>query len=293
LLDPAIPQFFAPGTATRRSPALLGAARIAYSDAKLGLDEVRDILVVAPFTDGPVPVDWEHAEPAEFAMDQLTSEPQDSASFEPVPSAASMPKKYGQWTKDFTQWAGRSQTIELSRSPQTKLISAPDEGERDFRIRLDTSLREQRDAELARVRERYASRLATAEDRLRRAEAAVQREQEQASESKMQAGVSVAATIFGALLGRKAVSATTLGRATTAARGYGRVGRASQDVVRAEAEVTALREKRDQIAQALEQELQTISSRWDAREAPLERVVVKPKRGGVSVQLVALVWLPK
>ena len=293
LLDPAIPQFFAPGTATRRTPALLGAARIAYSDAKLGLDEVRDILVVAPFTEGPVPVDWEHAEPAEFAMDQLTSEPEDSASFEPVPSAASMPKKYGQWTKDFTQWAGRSQTIELSRSPQTKLISAPDEGERDFRIRLDTSLREQRDAELARVRERYASRLATAEDRLRRAEAAVQREQEQASESKMQAGVSVAATIFGALLGRKAVSATTLGRATTAARGYGRVGRASQDVVRAEAEVTALREKRDQIAQALEQELQAISSRWDAREAPLERVVVKPKRGGVSVQLVALVWLPK
>ncbi len=82
----------------------------------------------------------------------------------------------------------------------------------------------------------------------------------------MQAGVSVAATIFGAILGRKAVSASTLGRATTAARGYGRVSRASQDVARAEAEVTALREKRDQIAQALEQELQTIAAQWDARE---------------------------
>ena len=293
VLDPAIPQFFAPGEAGRWTPALLGAARVAYSDAKLGIDEVRDILVVAPFTDGPIPVDWEHAEPAEFSMDQLTREPRGSAVFDAVPAAASTPKKYAQWTKDFSQWAGRSQTVELSRSSKAKLISMPDESEREFRIRLETLLREQRDAELARVRERYAAKLATAEDRLRRAESAVQREQEQASESKMQASVSVAATIFGALLGRKAVSASTLGRATTAARGYGRVTRASQDVVRAEAEVTALRQKRDDIARALEEELLAISAQWDARDAPLERVVVKPKRGGVSVQLVALVWLPQ
>ena len=293
LLDPAIPQYFAPGTASRWAPALLGAARVAYSDTKLRFDEVRDILVVAPFIAGPVPVDWEHAEPAAFAINELTREPQQAAAFEPLPAVASTPKKYAQWSKDFAQWVARSQAVELSRSPLTKLVSAMDESERDFRIRLDTSLREQRDAELARVRERYAARLGTAEDRLRRAEMAVQREQEQASESKVQAGVSAAATIFGALLGRKAVSTSTLGRATTAARGYGRVTRASQDVARAEAEVTALREKRDQLAGALEQELQTIASQGEARETPLERVLVKPKRGGVSVQLVALVWLPK
>jgi hypothetical protein len=264
-----------------------------YSDAKLGFDEVRDIVVLAPFIDGPVPVDWEHAEPAPFAITDLTREPHGDAAFDPVPPAASTPRKYAQWSKDFAQWVARSQTLELSKSPMTKLVSAPGESERDFRVRLDTTLREQRDAELARVRERYASRLATAEDRLRRAEAAVQREEEQASESKMQAGVSVAATIVGALLGRKAVSTSTLGRATTAARGYGRVSRASQDVVRAEAEVTARRAKRDEVAQALEQELQTIAARWEARDAPLDRVLVKPKRGGVSVQLVALVWLQK
>ena len=111
---------------------------------------------------------------------------------------------------------------------------------------------------MAKVRDRYASRLSTADDRVRRAEAAVTREQEQASESKLQAGVSVAATIFGALLGRKAVSTSTLGRATTAARGYSRAGRAAQDVVRAEAELTALRAKHDALAEALEQAFDAI-----------------------------------
>ena len=109
----------------------------------------------------------------------------------------------------------------------------------------------------------------------------------------MQAGVSVAATIFGAILGRKAVSASTLGRATTAARGVGRIGRAAQDVERAKAEVTELQAKRDELSHTLEEELKAIGARWDARDEPLERVSVRPKRGGVAVQLVALVWVPK
>ena len=190
--------------------------------------------------------------------------------------------------------SGQSQTIELLKSPRTKSGLAPDEAERDFRIRLQTTLREQRDAEIAKVRERYASQLATLDDRLRRAETAVQREQEQATESKMQAGVSVAATIFGALLGRKAVSASTLGRATTAARGVGRIGRDVPGCRRARRPTSqAVRDKRDELIRALEEELQAIADRWDARDEPLERVLVRPKRGGVSVQLVALVWLPK
>ena len=293
VLDPAIPQFFAPGDGEKWVPALVGVARVSYSDSKLGVDDVRDVIVVTPIVDGPVPVDWEHAEPASFATSDLKREPPRIAAFGPLPKAASTPRRYAHWAKDFTQWVGRSQAIELWKSARAKLVSAPEESERDFRIRLQTTLREQRDAALTRVRERYASRVSTAEDRVRRAETAVQREQEQASESKMQAGVSVAATIFGAILGRKAVSASTLGRATTAARGYSRAGRATQDVIRAASELTALREKRDELARALEQDLETISAQWDAREEPLERVIVKPKRGGVSVQLVALVWLPQ
>jgi hypothetical protein len=198
-----------------------------------------------------------------------------------------------QWTRDFTQWIARSQTLELLKDAQARLISHPDETERDFRIRLQTTQREQRDLDMAKLRERYASKLATAEDRVRRAAAAVQRQQEQASESKVQAGVSAVATILGAVLGRKAGSASTLGRATTAARGMGRIGRESQDVVRAQEELTATTAKRDELTRALDAELQAIAARRDAAlDEPLERLLVKPKRGGVSVQLVALVWVP-
>jgi Helicase HerA, central domain len=294
VLDPAIPVYFAPGDGTRWSPALVGVARVNYADRKLGLDETREVIVWTPIASGPVPVDWEHAETAEFTVHDLAREPDRSASFDTLPSAAAATKRYAQWQKDFAQWLSRAQTLELMSSPRTKAVSRGDESERDFRIRLQTAQREQRDAEVAKVRERYASKLGTLEDRVRRAQAAVERQQQQASESKLQAGVSVAATIFAAVIGRKTVSATTLGRATTAARGVSRVGRESQDVDRAQADLKLAIEKRDELAAALDAELQAIAARWDAaRDEALERTLVKPKRGSVSVQLVALVWIPR
>jgi hypothetical protein len=293
VLDPAVPQFFAPGDGTRWSPFLFGAARVDYLDSKLGINEIRNVAVVTPVVDSAVPIDWEHAEPAHFAAGELERTAPGARSFDPLPAAAASPKKYVQWTKDFTQWVARSQTLELLRSARTKHVSHADESERDFRVRLQTMLREERDNEITRVRDRYATRLATAEDRLRRASAAVAREEQQASESKMQVGVSMAATIFGALLGRKAVSASTLGRATTAARGVGRVGREAKDVERAQQEVKALQAKRDELQQAMEEDLEAIRAQWDSRDEALDRVLVKPKRGGTSVQLVALVWMPR
>lgn len=36
-----------------------------------------------------------------------------------------------------------------------------------------------------------------------------------------------------------------------------------------------------------------VAVEWDPAADVLERVLVKPKRGGVSVQLVALTWVPR
>ncbi len=293
VLDPAIKQFFAPGEGTVYQPSLLGAVRVAYTDSRLEIDEVRDVVLTTPIGDGPVPVDWEHAEPAPISLQDLNSQPDRALPFAHLPSAATEKKRYAQWEKDLARWASQSQTVELLRSGRAKLTSRPDEDERSFRIRVQSALREARDEAVGKTRQKYASKLATAEDKLRRAEAAVQREHQQATESKLQAGVSIAATIAGALLGRKAVSAGTLGRATTAARGMGRIGREAEDVARAEANVTALRGARDALASNLEREMQQVAASFDTSNEPLERVLLKPKRGSVAVQLVALLWSPR
>lgn len=293
VVAPGIPQFFAPGGESY-VPMVLGVARVSYSDAKLGLDETREVAVLTPISDGPVAIDWEQAEPADFAVkDLLTAPASSAATFAALPAPAAKPKSYATWEKDFTRWAAQSQSIELFKSPRTKRLSAPDESERDFRIRLGSDAREARDAALAKVREQYASKMTTLQDRIRRAEQTVQVQSEQATGAKMSAAVSIGATIFGALLGRKAVSASTLGRATTAARGVGKIGKEAQDVTRASETVAALTQQLHDLQAALEADLQAVSVEWDLSAEVLERVLIKPKRGGVSVQLVALAWVPR
>jgi len=115
---------------------------------------------------------------------------------------------------------------------------------------------------------------------------------EQASGAKMGAALSVGATLFGALLGRKAVSASTIGRATTAARGMSRVGKESEDVTRATDNVNALKTQLADLEAAMQEDVAAVTADWDLANEPFDRVLVKPKRGGVSVQLIALVWVP-
>ncbi|HEX4915296.1 MAG TPA: hypothetical protein VFV51_15155, partial [Vicinamibacterales bacterium] len=291
LLDPAIAQFFVP-EGDRFVPMLLGNAKISYSDSKLGLDESRDVTVVTPISDAAVAVNWDQAEPADFHVNDLSKAAPDGASFAPLPAAAAKPKNYATWQKDFAQWAAQTQSIELFKSSRAKLLSHADESERDFRIRLKAEAREARDAAIARVKDKYSSKVAGLQDRLRRAEHAVQVQSEQASGAKMGAAVSVGAAIFGALLGRKAVSAATLGRATTAARGVSKIGKEAEDVTRANENVTALKAQLAELEAKVATELDEVAADWDLSTEELETVLVKPKRGGVSVQLVALAWVP-
>jgi hypothetical protein len=74
-------------------------------------------------------------------------------------------------------------------------------------------------------------------------------------------------------------------------RGVSKIGHESQDVARAETTVGAIRQQQEEIHSALEADLQAVAAQFDASKDTLDRVLVKPKRGGVSVQLVALVWL--
>jgi hypothetical protein len=103
--------------------------------------------------------------------------------------------------------------------------------------------------------------------------------------------VSIGATLVGALFGRKALSAGTIGRATTAARGMSRTMKEAGDVERATESVDAVQQQIKDLDDQVRQETQTIAAEFE-RTPALEQITLLPKRGQVSVQLVALGWDP-
>jgi hypothetical protein len=297
VLPPGIDQYFLPvrgsapaGARLVYQPMLLGAAHVRFADPKAGVDTTQDISVLTPITDAAVPVDWAGAEDGGVAPGDLEREAADGAQFGPMPAAAAKPKSYDAWKKAFGTWVYGAQKLTVLRAPGLGLVSEPGESEGQFRVRVQQAARERRDQAVEALRQKYAPRLAQLQGQLQRAQAAKEREASQATAQKLQTAISFGATLLGAVLGRKAVSVGTIGRATTAARGVGRTMKESEDVKRAELSVEAAQQQID----ALEQQLRAETADLDTRLAsgPFDQLTVAPKKTGIAVQLVALAWKP-
>jgi hypothetical protein len=265
---------------------------VTFVDPKLGVDEARDVIYETEIGSGAVTVDWAAAAPVDLPVADLRRAPDAGAAYEPLPPAAMLAKNYGVWEKAFTRWILQTEKVELLRHRELGLTSKSGETERDFRIRLQDASRTARDEAVEAVRRKYGAKQAALAERLRRAEAGVTRESEQASQQKLQTALTYDATIMGALLGRKAVSAGTLGRATTAARGVGRSMKETSDVKRAAETVEAVRAQASELEDQVREETQALAATFD-RPVELERVTLLPKRGQVLVHFVALGWDPR
>ncbi len=299
VMPAGVPQYFAPlqanlhpGQRLIYEPRLLGHGQARFADAKARIDHLIEVTVMAPFQEGPLPVDWAAAEEIELAVGALQTEPA-AGQFAPCPAAAGQPKNYALWTRDFEQWICDHRRLALLSSPERGMVSKPDEEERDFRIRLQQAAREQRDEAVEKLRRKYAPKTAALEERLRRAEQARDREAGQARQAKMQTVLSLGSTLLGAFVGRKAVSLGTLSRATTAARGVGRQMQQAGDVARAEETIESIQQKLRDLEAEFEAETEKLAAAHDLSSEPLERIELRPSRAQVTVRLVALVWLPR
>jgi hypothetical protein len=296
VLPPGIPQYFLPagqgGHAAVYTPVILGAARVSFADAKLGVDATRELMLAAPIGDGAVPVDWGQASTLDIAHDALRQEPEAGASYLPLPAAAAQPKSYAIWTKALAARLAQTERIELLRHAPSKLTSGPGESERDFRIRAREALRAARDEAVDAMRRKFAPKQAALVEKLRRAEVAVGRESEQASHQKLQTAVSFGATVLGALFGRKAVGAGSVGRATTTARGVGRSMKEASDVKRATENVESVKEQIAALEAEVAKQADAIAVEFDT-DLSFERVSVAPRRGQVAVHFVGLGWDPQ
>jgi len=295
VLPPDIPQFFLPPTtdgAIVYNPVVLGLADASFASAKLGVAETRRVTLAASIDDGPIALEWDSAERMELDPSRLEQRPRDGATFGALPPVAAKAKNYGVWSKALQKWVVTNEAITLYKSTAFKTTSQPGESEAQFRIRLQVMAHEARDAKIEVLRGKYAAKLTAAQDRLRRAEQAVQRESAQASQAKMDTAISVGGAILGAIFGRGKVGVGTLGKVATATRGAGRAMQQSGDVARAQETLAAEQQKYAELEAKLQAEVDALGAAYDAQQEELEAVVVRAKSTDVQVQLCALLWMP-
>jgi hypothetical protein len=293
VLPSGVEQAFAPstsGTAVVYDPVLYACALVRFADAKRGIDDTQEVACLMPFADGVASIDWSAGERTDLDLDALSTASNPGASFAPLPPIAAVAKTYAAAAKDFARHVAGTATCTVLACPALDAVSAPGEDERAFRVKLQQRARERRDAEKDELTRKYAPKLAALEEKRRRAKDAQERESEQASQHKLQTAVSFGATVLGAILGGRTSS---IGRATTAARGLGRTMKESQDVERAGAKVEAIDQQAQELEAELRDEIAALEAAWDPAALVLEPLVLRPKKTDVSVRKALLVWLPR
>ncbi len=294
VLDPDIEQYFLPardlpvGAAVRYEPRLVGAATVHFVDRKHDIDTSEELTVLAPLTDGTVPVDWERVEMSAVPASRLEEVPVADAQFASVPSEAAQSKSWSAWTKDFSEWLYRNRKLELMESEAFGLVAEPGESERDFRVRLQHATREERDARLDALRDKYAGQIEKLEERLRKAEQRREKEEQQARQVKLDTVVNIGTTLLGAVLGR-----SVRRNAGTAMRSATRSWRDSQDVDRAEEDIEAIQAEIQELDAEAQREIDALRESLDPMHQELTTEELRPRRADVEVHLVGLAWVPE
>lgn len=295
-LPPGVQEYFiVPASADREviyKPMLLGAASVRFADSKTKVDVTVEKTFITTIGDGAQPVNWSDASVQRIDTGDLKQTPPEKARFETPAPAASKPQSYKDWSKDFVSWLCGSQKFHLLRSPSTGELSQPLESERQFRMRLNDAATEARDKAVEQLRQKYAPKVTSLQDKILQAEQRVEREREEEKEQEMQAAISIGATILGAFAGRKTISRSTVSKASSAARGAARANQQKAEVARAQQTLDSLREQFQQLQDQFARETNDLRQKYQASTEALEMVSLAPKKTNVNVHLVTLVWAP-
>ncbi len=265
-------------------PHLLASVSLHYTRASHGLDVWEEHLLLAPLEDGAA---WDRAELLEEDDVDLDLSAPEDASFIAPPSKSIGKARFRSHGKQLKTHLYQNRPKTVWRYKPLKLVSKPNETKAEFAARVQLASREKRDAAVEKLRDKLAKKVQRMEERIRRAEARVEREKSQYDQQKLQTGISMGATVLGAIFGSRA-----MGRATTAARGAGRVAREREDVKRAEDEVQDLEEARRALEVEAEEEVRALDAVLELDGPEIEEIVVRPKKADIAVNDLRLAWNP-
>ena len=269
-------------------PRIGAKVRAHFVDTKAGMNAWEESYYLAPLgQDAP---DWPQAEVIPEPGPEWDDEPRADASFADVPAVALSPRNHRAWSGALEDHVYRTASLNVMSCPALKLHAAPGGTESEFRAHIAQALREKRDASVDALRARFASKLATLEDRERRAGQKLERERSQASSETVTSALSVGGSLLGALFGGRRSSA--MRKASTAARSVGRASKERADVAHAEADFEALKDQLAAMQAELEAEIGRIEAEFDANTVRVEIVPVHPKKSDIVVEDMALVWCP-
>lgn len=299
VLPPDIQQLYLPvdrnvvkGNSVLYLPSVVAEGNVYFTEKKFNVSLEKRFSFVTEVVDNERTIGWEDG------ISEITNDlkyekfPHESCSFEELPGPFLKKDFYKKLDEDLRDWMYKNLSFNIFKSRLTGLVSEPKEDERQFRLRISQTAREIRDAEIEKLRSKYETKIKKLEENIEKAEIKVEKEEQQAKASKIDTAISIGTTIFGMFMGRKKLSSSTIGRASTSMRKAGRISKEGRDVEFAKQQMESLEDDMKNLEMKLQEEIDLIKENSNPADEVFEKIVIKPKKLNTSVSYVSLGWVP-
>ena len=199
---------------------------------------------------------------------------------------------FTQIQRDLVDHLVRNLALEVPHNAKLKLFGRAGESAEEFAERCRRAASEGADAEVAKLRDTYATKMDRIQDQIASAEDRASVLSEEAKAKRNNEIFSVAGSVLGGVLGGRKSVGSILGQVGTAAGRRGRT-QASQERVRAaDAKVDRLADSLEQLEAEAAEKVEAIAQKWDEIAGDLSTVAVAPTKTNVKVVALCLAWVP-
>ncbi|HUF97433.1 MAG TPA: hypothetical protein VMM60_04830, partial [Ilumatobacter sp.] len=193
--------------------------------------------------------------------------------------------------RDLRDEITRVRTIDLPANTELKLYGRPGETIEQFEVRCLRAADQAADAELAKLRDVYAAKVAKIRDQIAASHDRVQVLESEADSKRNSELLSTAGSILGGLLGGKSRSGM-LGKLGTAAGRRGRTNSARQRVEAATNKSARLTEDLEDLELELTSKITDVDAEWMEKAKVISTIQVGLEKNDVKVSQLVLAWLP-
>jgi hypothetical protein len=293
-LDPAAPWAATVGAVPggmRLEAGLVARCRLLFDDAKADLREEQEWEAVVFPLDGPVRGD--DAVAVDYDARDLRGDAPSGARYVLPGADIGRAAYFTSARKALLDHLARSQSLDILTNRELKLFSRPGETADEFARRCAEVADQMADAETDKIRDALAKRSDRVREAIAKAEDRVREVESDRKRRGLDAVVSVGGGILGTLLGGKKNTKSILSTIGRASSKGGMTTAANQRLESARNRLAEGKIDLEEIEAELADALREIADKWDAKAAAVETVAVPLEKSDVTVEEIAVVWVPR
>ncbi|MDH3308287.1 MAG: ATP-binding protein, partial [Acidimicrobiia bacterium] len=288
-LDPAAPwatELGANPAGTRLEPALVARVDMVFDDQYADVSHNEEWeAVFYPLGDRFEP---DSATTVDYDERDLRTAAPDVCTYALTDAAIGSKSFYASAETDLKEWLYRNRQVEVFKNPALKLYSRVGESQEAFEARCRDAAEDAADEAIAKLKDKYETRIDRVKDQMATAERRVRELETDVQGRRQSEMLSGAGDLLGAILGGRSKS-----RAIGSAASRRRVTRQTQERLQtAHEKVTDKAGELDDLEDKLADEVTQIMNEWDDAATTVETVEIGLEKTDISVDEVALVWIP-